>query len=192
MSNSAIDNLLTRRSVLANNLGEPGPDDAQLERMLTVASRVPDHKKLCPWRFVVFKGDARGAFGEVLAQACRAAEPSVGDVRLETEAQRFLRAPVVVAVISSLVENPVVPEWEQVLSAGAACQNLLHAATALGFAGQWITEWYAYDPMVQRALDLRPGERIAGFVYIGTAREQPTERDRPALEDIVSNWQPRR
>ena len=188
MSNPSLEMLLTRRSVVANKLGPPGPDDAQLEQMLTAAARVPDHKKLCPWRFVIFEGEARARFGEVLAAACRAAEPDAGDTRLETEAGRFLRAPVVVAVISCPVDKPGVPEWEQILSAGAACQNILHAATALGFSAQWITEWYAFDESVTRAIGLETHERVAGFVYIGTAREAPTERDRPDLQDIVSRW----
>lgn len=184
----ALDMLLTRRSVVANNLGEPGPDAAELQRILTAAARVPDHKKLFPWRFVLFEGEARAAFGNVLAKACKAAEPEAGEMRLETEAGRFLRAPVVVAVVSRVVETPAVPEWEQILSAGAACQNMLHAATALGYSAQWITEWYAYDESVRAALGLAANERVAGFVYIGTAREAPSEHDRPDLEAIVSRW----
>jgi nitroreductase len=188
MPKPPLEMLLTRRSVVANNLGEPGPDGETLQRILTVGARVPDHKKLFPWRFIVFEGEARDAFGSVLAEACRKGEPDAGATRLETEANRFLRAPVVIAVISSIVDNPAVPEWEQILSAGAVCQNLLHAAAALGFSAQWITEWYAYDETVRAALGLSPNERVAGFVYIGTAREAPAERDRPDLEKIVSRW----
>lgn len=188
MSKSAIDMLLTRRSVVANNLGEPGPDAAQLRRILTAGARAPDHKKLCPWRFILFEGEARAEFGEVLARACKAAEPEAGETRLETEAGRFLRAPVVAAVISHVVDKPGVPEWEQILSAGAVCQNMLHAANALGFSAQWITEWYAFNADVRDALGLAEEERVAGFVYIGTAREAPAERDRPDLDQIVSRW----
>ena len=188
MPSPALEALLTRRSVVANNLGGPGPDDAQLRQILTVAARVPDHKKLVPWRFILFEGEARADFGKVLARACEAAEGDVGAARLETEANRFLRAPVVVAVVSHTREVPAVPEWEQVLSAGAVCQNLLHAANALGFSAQWITEWYAFDDAVSEALGLERNERIAGFVYIGTAREEPGERDRPDLDEIISRW----
>jgi nitroreductase len=191
MSESALNLLLARRSVVANKLGAPGPDAQQLRLMLTVAARVPDHKKLVPWRFILFEGDARAAFGQVIADACKTNEPDAGDARLETEAGRFLRAPVVVAVISSLVDNPGAPEWEQVLSAGAACQNLLIAANATGFSGQWITEWYAYDTKVCAALGLKEGERVAGFVYIGTAQEKPEERDRPSLDEITHSWTPK-
>ena len=189
-SEEALDLLLSRRSVVANNLGPPGPDAALLRKMLTAAARVPDHKKLVPWRFVVFEGEARAAFGEVLADAYEASDPDPTSFRRETEAARFMRAPVVVAVISRIIDQKSVPEWEQVLSAGAACQNLLVAANAAGFSGQWITEWYAFDETVCRSIGLQEGERIAGFVYIGTAKEAPKERDRPDLDAIVSYWQP--
>ena len=188
MTTPAMEMLLTRRSVVANNLGEPGPDARELQQILTAAARVPDHKKLVPWRFVLFEGEARAEFGKVLATACKENEPDAGVGRLETEAARFLRAPVVIAVISSIVDKPGVPEWEQILSAGACCQNLLHAATALGYSAQWITEWYAFCDIVGSALGLGKNERIAGFIYIGTAREAPKERDRPDLNKIVSRW----
>ena len=190
MTNPALDLLLTRRSVSANSLGEPGPSEADLRQMLTAAARVPDHKTLVPWRFLLFQGEARKAFGEVLADVCRADEKDPGAVRLETEANRFLRAPVVVAVISRVVKNPAAPEWEQILSAGACCQNLILAATALGFGAQWITEWYGYSAKVRTALGLAANERVAGFVYIGTAKEKPDERERPALADVVAAWKP--
>lgn len=189
MSNPTLDHLLTRRSVSANALSEPGPDPSQLTKILTAAARVPDHKKLVPWRFVLFEGEARTDFGRVLAAACKAEESSPSAIRLETEAKRFLRAPVVVAVISRISKTHVVPEWEQVLSAGAACQNLVVAATSLGFGAQWITEWYAYSEGVWNALQLGEGERVAGFVYIGTPKERPDDRERPALDDIVTAWQ---
>ena len=190
MSNPTLDHLLTRRSVSANALQEPGPDEAELAQILTAAARVPDHKKLVPWRFLLFQGEGREAFGRMLAEVCREEEPDVGAFRLENEAKRFLRAPLVVAVISRVVKNPVAPEWEQTLSAGAACQNLIVAASALGYGAQWITEWCAYSEGVRKVLKLADNERVAGFVYIGTAKESPEERERPALGDIVTSWQP--
>lgn len=190
MANPTIDLLLSRRSVSANSLGEPGPNKAELELILRAASRVPDHKKLVPWRFLLFQGEAREAFGKVLAEICRAEESDPGQFRLENEANRFLRAPLVIAVISRVVKNPAAPEWEQTLSAGAACQNLILAAAALGFGAQWITEWPAYSNGVRQALALADNERVAGFVYIGTAKEKPEERERPALADIVADWRP--
>ena len=190
MSNQALDLLLRRRSVSANSLSEPGPNEEQLTQILTAASRVPDHKKLAPWRFILFQGEARKEFGAVLAEACRLEEKEPSAFRLETEAARFTRAPIVIAVISRVVPNPAAPEWEQILSAGAACQNMINAAAALGFGAQWITEWYGYSETVRQALKLAPNERVAGFVYIGTAKEKPDERERPKLADIVSVWTP--
>ena len=190
MSNPALDLLLTRRSVSANSLGEPGPSEAELELMLRAASRVPDHKKLVPWRFILFRGEARETFGKVLAEVCRAEESDPGTFRLENEAKRFMRAPMVIAVISRVVKNPAAPEWEQILSAGAACENLILAATAFGYGAQWITEWYGYSKGVRKALNLADNERVAGFVYIGSAKEKPDERERPKLSDIVANWRP--
>ncbi len=178
--------LRTRRSVSANALTEPGPDKATLEEMLTIAARVPDHKKLAPWRFIVLAGEARAAFGERLAEICAANEPDASPVRLETERARFLRAPVVVVAVSSPKPHPACPEWEQLLSAGAACLNLLHASAAMGFGAQWITEWYGYDESVKAAFGLAPHERFAGFVYIGTPTEKPDERERPDLAAITS------
>ncbi|MEM8643484.1 MAG: nitroreductase [Pseudomonadota bacterium] len=188
MSKPTIQHLLTRRSVSANALREPGPDSAQLEQILTAATRVPDHKKLVPWRFVLFQDEAREAFGNVLADACRAEEQEPSAVRLEMETKRFMRAPLVIAAVSRVTVPSPVPEWEQILSAGAACQNLVVAASALGFGVNWITEWCAYSAGVRRALGLADNERVAGFIYIGTPSAQPQERPRPALEEIVSAW----
>jgi nitroreductase len=190
MTNPTLDLLLARRSVSANSLGEPGPSAAELELMLRAASRVPDHKKLVPWRFLLFQGKARAEFGKVLAEVCRAEEKDPGAFRLENEANRFLRAPLVIAVISRVVKNPAAPEWEQILSAGAACQNLILAATALGYGAQWITEWYGYSRGIRQALGLGENERVAGFVYIGSPKEKPEERERPILAEIVAPWRP--
>jgi len=189
MSQETIDLLLKRRSAKPAMLAAPGPTGEQLTTILTAATRVPDHKKLEPWRFIVFEGEARAAFGRVLLKACLAEEketPTAG--RLEMERMRLLRSPTVIAVISRTTPNPAAPEWEQILSCGAACFNLCLAATALGFGTSWITEWYAYSPGVRAALKLAANERIAGFVYIGTAKERQPERERPHLAKIVSRW----
>ena len=169
MTNPMIDLLLTRRSVSANALVEPGPSEAEIELILRAASRVADHKKLVPWRFILFQGAARSDFGKVLAETCREEDNEASAFRLETEAKRFLRAPLVIAVISRVVPTPGAPEWEQILSCGAACQNLILAANALGYGTQWITEWYGYSQGVRRALKLAANERVAGFVYVGHA-----------------------
>ena len=189
MHHETLELLLTRRSVKAMMLAEPGPTPDQLTTILTVAARVPDHKKLVPWRFIVFEGEARVNFGRVLIEACVAEEkepPSAA--RLEIERTRLLRAPTVVAVISSAMPNPGAPEWEQVLSCGAACQNLCLAANAMGFGTCWITEWYAYSSGVRSALDLAGNEKVAGFIYIGTARDRQPDRERPDLAKITSRW----
>jgi nitroreductase len=189
MTNQVLDFLLTRRSVKPFAMTAPGPSTVELERILTAAARVPDHKKMVPWRFIVFEGDARARFGDVLAEACAAEEkepPSA--IRLDTERKRFLDAPLIVGVVSRVVPHVGAPEWEQVLSAGAACFNLSLAANALGYASNWLSGWYAYSPMVKARLGLAENERIAGFIYIGTAAERPEDRERPSLASIVTRF----
>jgi nitroreductase len=189
MSQEILDFLLQRRSVKPAMLAAPGPSPAQLETILTAAARVPDHKKLEPWRFIVFEGEARATFGRVLLKACLAEDKETPSAaRLETERTRLLRAPTVVAVISRVTPNPAAPEWEQVLSCGAACFNMCLAANALGFGTCWITEWYSYSPAVHKGLGLAANERMAGFVYIGMAKERQPDRERPQLAKIMSRW----
>ncbi len=166
----------------------PGPDADELQSILAIAARVPDHRRVCPYRFLVFDGAARDRAGDILAHAFVANEPEASAERIDAERRRFLRAPVVVAVVSAVDRTHRTPEWEQILTAGAVCQTMLIAANAHGFAAQWITEWYAYDRAVLDAFGLGPGERIAGFVYLGTAKEAPLERQRPELSDLVSRF----
>ncbi|MBS0241750.1 MAG: nitroreductase [Proteobacteria bacterium] len=187
--NETLQLLARRRSAKAALLAAPGPSAAELEAILTIAARVPDHKKLAPWRFIVFEGAARARFGEVLAATLKAEDRETpSEMRLETERQRFLRAPVVVAVISRVVESAGAPQWEQILSAGASTYNLCLAANAMGYGTCWITEWYAYSKGVATALGLGANERAAGFVYIGTEREKQPDRDRPDMAKIVTRW----
>ena len=181
--------LATRRSVKPDKLLAPGPSAEQLALILKIATRVPDHKKLAPWRFIVFEGAARARMGDIFAEACRLEEKEPPSrVRLDMERGRFLRAPLVMAVISEIKPKPGAPEWEQVLSAGAACFNTCLAANALGFGTCWITEWIAYSPAVRAALQLKDSERIAGFIYMGTAVEKPEERERPDVASLVTYW----
>jgi nitroreductase len=181
--------LSSRRSVKPDKLVAPGPSPDELETMLTIAARVPDHKKLVPWRFIVLEGGARAEFGEIIAQACVAEEDMApSEARLATERGRLLRAPLVIAVISRVTAHRGAPEWEQILSAGAACFNLCLAANAMGYATSWITEWIAYSAAVRAGLGLAGNERVAGFVYVGTAAERPEDRERPVLSDIVTRW----
>ena len=189
-SQETVDLLLTRRSVKPFTMTAPGPAAAELEIILRAGARVPDHGKLAPWRFILFKGDARAAFGEVLKKRFAEVDPAANEDRLKIEAGRLLQAPVVVAVISRIVPSKKAPEWEQVLSAGASCQNMLIAATALGFACSWLTEWCAYDAEIARALGLKENERVAGFIYFGSPTLPKDERERPALADICTDWKP--
>lgn len=184
----AIDLLLSRRSGSAKAMTGPGPDESQLKTILRAALRVPDHGKLFPWRFIVIKGDARRRMGDMLVETLRGDDPALSPERAETERARFLRAPVVVAVISRVREAIPIPEWEQILSAGAACQTMLIASHALGFVANWITEWPAYHPIIKEKLGLKPGERIAGFVYIGTSAVPLEERVRPELDAVVTDF----
>ncbi len=180
--------LALRKSANKHAIAEPGPPPAEVDELLQVAMRVPDHRRLAPWRFIVFEGSARAAFGKALADIAgrRITGAEARDV-IEA-AGLMLRAPVVVAIVSSPDVAHRTPVWEQELSAGAVCQNLLVAANAAGWAATWLTEWPAYDPDAARALGLAANERIAGFVYIGTACELPQERLRPAPSALISRW----
>ena len=181
--------LKTRRSGRPRDMVEPGPDEAQLRQMLEIAIRVPDHGKLAPWRFVHVPRARRPQFAELLLAAFRSANPD--PARLEIEAvERFAnQAPTLVVALSSPVEGTKIPQWEQELSCGAACMNLLTAAHAMGFAGGWITGWAAYSEPVRQAF-ARGDERIAGFIFIGTPGAPLEERPRPAFGYAVSEWLP--
>lgn len=188
-SREARELLRLRRSTPADHLIEPGPDADQLYAILEIAARVPDHRRVCPYRFILFEGDNRRLAGDILKRVYQKNAPDAPPERLEIEKKRFLRAPVVVAVVSSVDPDHRTPEWEQILTAGAVCQNMLIAASAHGFAAQWITEWCAYDREALAAFGLKNRERVAGFIYIGTAKEPPHERQRPALDALVSRFE---
>jgi nitroreductase len=184
----ALQLLKTRRSVKPMELTGPAPTDSDIEALLTIASRVPDHGKLAPWRFIVFANKARHAAGEVIAEIFRTERPDATPEQVEFERNRLARAPLVIAVVSRAGPHVIKPDWEQLLSAGAAAMNLVNAAYAMGFAASWITEWYAYDARVLKRLGLAPHERIAGFVHIGRPARPPEDRDRPKLDSIVTRY----
>jgi nitroreductase len=184
----ALDLLKTRRSVKPMQLTGPGPSAEEIETLLTIAARVPDHGKLVPWRFIVFEGDGRAAAGEKIAAAFAADHPEATADQIAFERQRLARAPLVIAVVSRAGLHVKIPEWEQIMSAGAAAMSLVFAAHALGYAANWITEWYAYDRRVLEALGLSPQERIAGFVHIGRPVRPAEDRPRPPLSDIVTRF----
>ena len=175
--------LARRRSASAVTLAEPGPGAGELDILLRLATRVPDHGKLAPWRFVILQGEAKARFAgrlEALAQA-KSDHPAAAKLA------KLKLPPLCVAVISA-PKPAVIPEWEQRLSAGAVCTTLLYAALAMGYGANWITDWYAYDPGANAVLGLAGEEKVAGFVMIGTAREPPLERERPQVASLVSLW----
>ena len=180
--------LKSRRSVMARNMTSPGPTELQINDLIEIAARVPDRRKLAPWRVIVFENEARQQIGKVFADIHKQNLPDATDEELKLEENRFQRAPLVIGVVASPKEHPKIPVWEQYLSAGAACQNLLTAAQSMGFAAQWLTEWIAYDIKVASLLALTEKEKIAGFIYIGTASEAPKERARPELQDVLTHW----
>ena len=176
--------LARRRSAAALALTEPAPSDADLATLLRLATRVPDHGKLSPWRFVVLKGEAKQRFIAGL-EAIAATRADGG--KLVAKLGKLKAPPLTVAVISRAQEAEI-PEWEQRLSSGAVCMTLIIAAQAMGYGANWITDWYAYDEAAGKLLGLVEGERVAGFVHLGTSRETPLERVRPEVGTLVTEW----
>jgi len=183
---TALDVLLTRRSCPARAMTEPGPSKTQLADILRAGARVPDHGKLSPWRFIVFEREGRESFADILVNTL--SQDGANPSHIDEWRARVTAAPVIVGVVSSARELINIPVWEQEMSAGAVCQNILIASHALGFVANWLTEWYAYHPSVKQKIGLKPGERMAGFIYIGTPKDQVVERPRPDLSKIVTHF----
>lgn len=181
-----VDYLAVRRSIPAFQMCEPGPSTAEIEEILTLAVRVPDHGKLAPWRFVVYRGEERVRIGEALLAMELEKNPELSEEMIGVERTRFTRAPVVIGVISKAGPHLKIPEWEQLMSAGAVCLNLLMAANAVGYVSNWLTEWFAYDERAYPLLGVMPGEKVAGFIHVGSTTFPATERPRPALADVVT------
>jgi nitroreductase len=180
-----LDFLATRRSTSAVALAAPAPTGDQLADLLRLATRVPDHGKLAPWRFVILGADAKSVFADRLESLATAR----GDSRAVVKLAKLRAPPMGIAVISRTRASEI-PLWEQQLSAGAVCATLLYAAQALGFGANWITDWYAYDLEAKALLGLDPAEQVAGFILIGTSIEPPQERERPDTAGLVSHWSP--
>lgn len=180
--------LATRRSGKPRDMVAPGPDAGQLRTILEAAMRVPDHGKLAPWRFVIIESEQRPAFAELITSAYKAENPNAGPIELNPLQQFAEQAPTLVAVISSPVLHPKIPAWEQELSAGAVCMNLLTAATASGFVGGWLTGWPSYSAKVLESLGGKAGDKVAGFVFLGSPSRDLEERPRPTYEAVVSTW----
>lgn len=181
--------LETRRSGRPRELIAPGPSDAELERILSIAARVPDHGKLSPWRFVIVSPNHRQALADLVARALPEHDPEATAAHRQKALEFAHQAPVLVVLLSAPIEGHKIPVWEQQMSCGAAGMNLLHAAHALGYVGGWITGWQAYSERVRDAFCL-PGERIAGFIFLGSPGVELQDRPRPALGDIVRKWEP--
>lgn len=185
----ALDFLLRRRSHPSVTMTAPGPSETELTDILTAAARVPDHGKLAPWRFVIYRAEQGERIGAKLLEIAEAKEGApLEDARRQQELTRFTRGPLVVGVVCRAAPHPKIPVWEQELSAGAVCMNLVSAATASGYAVQWISEWYAFDADASRFLGAQDGERFAGFIHIGTPTQAPFERPRPDLTQICTDW----
>ena len=189
-SQEVRDFLAFRRSIGKRAITAPGPSPEQLDDLLAVAARVPDHRRLAPWRFIVFEGEAREAFNTAAVDIQTRHQPAPSEQMLADTACFMMRAPVVIGVVSSPDVTHKTPVWEQELSAGALCHNLLLAANAAGWAGCWLSEWIAFDPEIKTLLGLAPDERMAGFIYLGTATEPPQERMRPDISSRISRWSP--
>jgi nitroreductase len=186
--NDTISLLKRRRSIPPPLMTGPGPAADELATILTVASRVPDHGKLAPWRFVVFDGHARERASRIALDIRLKDKPDLDEAMRAEEQLRFVRAPLVVAVVSRAAPHVKIPEWEQVLSAGAVCMSMLVAARALGFSATWLTGWPAYDARFRAAIGLAEHERVAGFIHIGRATAAIEDRPRPPLAEIVTTF----
>ena len=184
----AIELLTTRRSVKPREMTGPGPSPAELETILTIGARVPDHGKLAPWRFIIFEGDARVRAGEIIAKVFARKNPSASPAEIEVEKRRLTDAPLVIGVVSFTRPHPKVPPWEQELSAGASAMNIVTAATALGYGACWLTGWFAFDRDVLEGLGLKADEKLAGLIHVGTASKSSEDRPRPALSEIVTRF----
>lgn len=189
MMSDAIALLTTRHSYKpVDILPDGGPRADELDTILTIAARVPDHGKLAPWRFIVFAGEARARAGAIAAEIFAAKNPQATPDQVEFQRQLFMRAPVVVGVVSRAIAHPKIPRWEQEMSAGCSMMNMLLAAHALGYVGCILSEWIAYDADVLKAFGLTADEKIAGYVYIGNAARDSGSRPRPALANIVTQF----
>jgi nitroreductase len=188
MNETIMDFLLTRTSVPVQDLKAPGPDDAQIAKIIAAASRVPDHGKLAPWRFIIYRGEAREEVGRRLVALAEELEGPLPEGRRMKEQTRFSRAPVVIGVVSTPKHHPSIPDWEKFLSGGMAAMNLMIAANALGFGTNLITNWYSDSPEGRAVLGLAPDERVVGFVHIGSFDGPVQDRPRPDPATLYADY----
>ena len=178
--------LNSRISSPSKHLCEPGPNNSQLTDILTSALHCPDHGRLRPWRFVLIQGTQRQKLSDLLIERVLLELPEASPVRIEKERSRFSFAPCIITVVLNPLKNHKVPEVEQILSGGALCMNMLHAAHQLGFGAQWLTGFAAYDQAIHSALGLSANEQILGFIHIGSKTQEPVERERPDVESLLT------
>ncbi|MCV3241337.1 nitroreductase [Mesorhizobium sp. ZC-5] len=188
MTSPIVDFLLTRSSAPIPELKEPAPSNAEIETLIRIASRVPDHGRLEPWRFILYRGQAREKIGEELAKLAEKREGPLPEGRVSQEKARFSRAPLVIGVVHVPRENPKIPQWEMLLSGAAAAMNLVIAANAMGYSTNWITNWYSDTGEGRRILGLAPEERVVGFVHIGTFSGEKFERPRPDVSKLYADY----
>ncbi len=188
MNNPQIEFLLSRKSPPISQLREPGPDDGEIDLMIRVASRVPDHGLLEPWRFILYRGDVRHKIGDYLAGRAAERDGPIGEQRVAQEKARFSRAPVVIGVVSHPKAHERIPQWEQFLSGGNAAFALVLAAHALGYRANWVSNWYAEDAPSRKFLGLTEDERVVGFVHIGSVEVRVPDRPRPEPRTILSEF----
>jgi nitroreductase len=189
INKALADYLRTRQSIPLSMIQEPGPDQAALRSLLEIASRSPDHGRLVPWRFVIFRGEAVLAAGERIAALAVERQGPLSADQMERERNRINRAPVAVGVVSTAAPHEKIPEWEQFLTAGAVAMNLVHAANAHGFAANWVTGWYCDDPQGRAILGLAAEERMAGIVHIGSYEGTLPERPRPDVDALITTYE---
>lgn len=188
MTSPVIDFLLQRKSAPIDGLTEPAPSDSEIETMIRIASRVPDHGRQAPWRFILYRGDVRKEIGEKLVALAEKLEGPLPENRIAKERTRFSRAPLVIGVVSVDRPHSVIPEWERFLSGGAAAMNLLHAANALGYGANWVSNWFSENEEAKRMLGLAEGERVIGFVHIGSFSGDIPERPRPDVATLYADY----
>lgn len=187
--NSLLDTLQSRHSFPASQLTEPTPNEQQLNDILKCAITAPDHAKLCPWRFIVIRGEARNALGDVFVDAAKSRDPDISEQKLERLKEKPLRSPLIVVIVTTLTpDHPKTPVIEQTLSAGAAVQLMQLGATATGFGSIWLSGANAYDENVKQALGIEAKDQITGFLYLGTPPDTQPTRRRPELNDHVTEW----
>lgn len=189
-SREMLDFLATRRSLPLRSLVAPGPSPTELDAILAIAARVPDHGRLVPWRFIVLEGEARAEAGRRFDALYKAQNPDLPDTKAQMWRDYMMRAPVTVVAVSRPDPNAKIPEFNQVLSAGAACMNLIAAATALGYAAHWLLKWPGRDSAAAALVGVEVSERVAGFLHLGRPAEVVADRPRPDLSALVTRWQP--